>query len=62
VLTDQQMGEPAILKNAYVTLTEIETARRGLDLAQSNPFRLRCGAVDGRLAFGEHRRFRIPSI
>jgi hypothetical protein len=41
VLTDQQMGEPAILKNAYVTLTEIETARRGLDLAQPNPFRLR---------------------
>jgi hypothetical protein len=34
------------LKNAYVTLTEIETARRGLDLAQPNPFRLRCGAVD----------------
>ena len=46
MLTDQQMGEPAILKNAYVTLTEIETARRGLDLAQPNPFRLRCGAVD----------------
>src|ERR1700680_4046845 len=40
------MGEPAILKNAYVTLTEIETARHGLDLAQPNPFRLRCGAVD----------------
>jgi hypothetical protein len=40
------MGEPAILKNAYVTLTEIEAACRGLDLAQSNPFRLRCGAVD----------------
>jgi hypothetical protein len=31
VLTDQQMGEPAILKNAYATLTEIKTARRGLD-------------------------------
>jgi peptidoglycan lytic transglycosylase len=46
VLTDQQKEEPAILKNAYVTLTEIETASRGLDLAQPNPFRLRCGAVD----------------
>jgi hypothetical protein len=41
VLTDQQMGEPAILKNAYVTLTEIETetASRGRGTVQNRVYR-----------------------